>query len=278
LIGLFSAATVLHHRHLGPRNLIWSLTIAFAIQVLIAAALWRARRPLIDFAKRLKIPPRLDEATNELKWLLLFNSIAISLVVVSVFWIAVVFVEWPLRTLAALAIIAQMLTFGLMAEGRRRRSLQQAAVAMFVAGLVFVGWAFLSPGPSGTWLNRAVILMIVTFAVVGLFGGGLSKFVEREPDWTSAFRNCIPAITISGIAALAFIVCTEVYFQIEFRAVRVSFWALATVGATLAIATAVCILFAVSSKHDPLALPDRWRGGYVYAAEVLLVLLFMHIG
>jgi hypothetical protein len=39
----------------------------------------------------------------------------------------------------------------------------------------------------------------------------------------------------------------------------------------------VCIFFALSPKHDPLTLPDRRRGAYVYVAEILTVLLFMHI-
>jgi hypothetical protein len=135
----------------------------------------------------------------------------------------------------------------------------------------------LTPGMSGTWLNRAVILMILMFTTVALFGAGLSKFIEREPDWTEAFRGCVPAISLTGVMALGFILSTEVYYQVEFGAVLVSFWALAAVAVTLVAAIAVCIFFALSPKHDPLALPDRWRGSYVYAAEVLLVLLFMHI-
>jgi len=144
-------------------------------------------------------------------------------------------------------------------------------------GCVFVGWSFLTPGVTGTWLNRAVTLMAITFAAVGLFGLELDKLVERQPDWTAAFRDCIPAITITGIVSLFLVLNIEVYYQIEFGAVRVSLLALAAVAVTLVIAIAVSIFFALSPKHDPLALPDRRRGAYVYVAEVLTVLLFMHI-
>jgi hypothetical protein len=174
-------------------------------------------------------------------------------------------------------VIAQTLTFGLLAEGPRRRALQRTAVALLLVGVVFLGWAFLTPGDSGTWLNRAVILMIVMFAAVALFGAAVVKLGERQPDWTKAIRDCIPAIAVVGILALVFILAGEIYYQIEFGAVQLSLWAVATVGVTLATATAVCIFFALSPKHDPLALADRWRGSYVYVAEVLMVLLFMHI-
>jgi hypothetical protein len=38
-----------------------------------------------------------------------------------------------------------------------------------------------------------------------------------------------------------------------------------------------CIFFTISPRHDPLSLSERRRGGYVYVAEAMLVLLFMHI-
>lgn len=277
LIGLLSAATAMHQLHLTPRNLIWSLTIAAALQAMVASLCWRGRRTLVAIANRVRIPGRLDPDATQLAWLLVFNSVVVLSVVVFVFWIDIAFDNWSLRAGAAVAVIAQTLTFGLMAEGERRRSLQRVAIAMFLVGSVFLGWSVLVPGVNGTWLNRAVILMVTMLAMVALFGAGLGKLIERERGWTKAIRDCVPAMAVSGIAALGFILCTEVYYQIEFGAVRISPWSMATVALTLAAATVVCILFALSTRHDPLALPDRRRGAYVYAAEVLLVLLFMHI-
>jgi hypothetical protein len=39
----------------------------------------------------------------------------------------------------------------------------------------------------------------------------------------------------------------------------------------------ICILFALSPKHEPLNLSERGRMNYVYAGEMMLGLLFMHI-
>ncbi len=277
VIGLFSASTFLHHQQLTPRHFVWSLMMAAAVQALLAALIWRLRWPLISFAKQLKIPARIDEETSQLKWLLIFNCVAISSIAIITFWIDVVYSEWSLRAFASLAVLLQVFTFGFMAEGKRRRNLQRAAVATLLIGLIFFGWSMLTPGITGTWLNRAVMLLALMLVAVGLFGLGLDKLFERQPEWTKAFRDCVPAMTVSGILALGFILFTEIYYQIEFGAVRVRLLALLTVAVTLVAAVMVCIFFAVSPKHDPLALPDRWRGGYVYAAELCVVLLFMHI-
>ncbi|HSP62266.1 MAG TPA: hypothetical protein VLQ90_04720 [Pyrinomonadaceae bacterium] len=277
LLGLLTAATVLHHLSLTPRHLAWALTIAGAIYALAAALIWRARERVVSWASRLKIPPRIDPAISELVWLSVFNSLIVATVVGLAFWIDLSFFEWPLRAVAAMAVVTQALTFGLMAQGQHRLKWQRAAVAMFLLGAVFLGWSGLAPGASGTWLNRAVILMTLMFATVASFGIGLDKLIAREPDWSRAFRDCVPAMTIAGIVALGFVLSTEVYYQIEFGAVRVRFLALVTVGVTLAAVVVICIVFAVSPKHDPLSLSERWRSGYVYVAEVMLVLLFMHI-
>jgi len=257
--------------------LVWSLTMAAAIQALLAATLWRSRQTLVELAARLKIPSRLDPDANELTWLLAFNCTIVALVLVSVLWVDVVFPESSLRVLASFGVMVQCVTFGLLAQGQRRRVWQRTAIAALLTGAVFLGWSLLIPDSSGTWLNRAVILMSLMFATLAMFGAGLEKFIEREPDWTSAFRDCVPAIGVIGIVTLGFILLTEIYYQIVFGAVRVSLPALLTVAVTLAAVTVVCIFFAVSPRHDPLALSERWRGSYVYAAEVLLVLLLMHI-
>lgn len=277
LIGLLAAATLLHHLRLTPRHLLWALMIAGAIQALATAIVWRGRGGVIKWATRLKIPQRMDPATNQLDWLLVFNGLVVSGVVTLAFFVDLEFAEWPLRVIASLAVLTQAATFALVAQGEMRARWQRAAVAMFLVGAVFFGWSWLTPGVSGTWLNRAVILMTLMFATVALFGLKLDKLIEREPDWTRAFRDCVPAMTVIGIVALAFVLGTEVYYQIEFGAVRVSLPALATVAVTLAAATVVCIMFAVAPRHDPLSLSERRRGAYVYVAEVLLVLLFMHI-
>jgi hypothetical protein len=277
LVGLMKAATLLQHLGLAPRRLGWALMMAGAIHALGAAIIWRARGPIIAWSQRLKIPTRIDPTVTELKWLSAFNSLLVATVIGLAFWVDLRFLEWPLRVAASLAVAAQALTFGLMAQGSRRVNWQRSAVSMFLLGVVFFGWSFLTPGAGGTWLNRAVILMAAMFAIVGLFGAELDKLIEHEPDWTRAFRDCVPAMAIAGILSLVFVLSTEIYYQIEFGAVRINPLPLLVVALTLAGGAAICIVFAISPRHDPLGLSERRRSRYVYVAEIMLALLFMHI-
>jgi hypothetical protein len=110
-----------------------------------------------------------------------------------------------MRVAAATAVIAQAFTFGLIVQGSRRPKWLRAAFATFLLGVLLLGWSCLTPGASGSWLNRGVILMSLAFATVALFGVGLEKIFDRRPDWSKAFRDCLPATTVAGVVSLGFV-------------------------------------------------------------------------
>ena len=277
LLGLLTAGMALQQMYLPTLRLAWSGMMTMAIYTIGASLVWRSREKVIEFADALGIPRRMDASATELKWLAVFNTFLAAIVLVLAYWVVLRFVALPYRLTAALAVTAQALTFALLAEGQRRANWQRVAIALFVTGMVFFGWAWLVPGVTGTWLNRAVILMVEMFAFVSLYALGLNRALEKEPDWVKAARACIPWIAGTGAVALLFALSTEVFYQINFGTVRIKPLSLIAIGATLMAGIVICVLFALSSKHDPLNLSERGRMNYVYAGEVMLGLLFMHI-
>jgi len=182
-----------------------------------------------------------------------------------------------LRVLAALAVAAQFLTLTVLAEGVWKERWRRAALAVLVVGMVLFGWSWLTPGMNATWLNRSVILMLEAFGLVALYGLLLNKVNARLPDWTSSARACVPWLLGAGVVALFFCLGTEISYQINFGTVRIHPASLVAIGVTLVAAVVLGVLFALSPNHDPLSLPERGRMRYVYAAEVMLALLFLHI-
>jgi hypothetical protein len=277
LIGLIAVLLGLLQAELSLRHLAWAIMMALAIYSLLVGLLWRRRAVLIEWASQLKIPPRFDPANGESRWLVIFTAGQVFAAILLAYGIELLFSEWVLRMTAAAAVATLALAVMLVAQGASRSVWRKAAFAVLVIGAVFFGWAWLQPGSSGTWLNRAVILMVEMFAIVGVLGLELDKALRREPEWTKAVRECAPWLTVAGIVALVFVLATEVFYQLEFGAVRVNPLALGTVGVTLLVAIASCIFFALSPAHDPLSLTEKRRRNYVYVAEVLLALFFMHL-
>jgi len=67
------------------------------------------------------------------------------------------------------------------------------------------------------------------------------------------------------------------WYQTVWARVGACLAALLAVVVTLIAAVICCVLFAWSGDYDPLGVSERMRANYVYAAEVLLALLFLHV-
>ena len=202
---------------------------------------------------------------------------ALSLITTLAYWLNFALSGNELRAGAALAVSAQFLTLSIMADQGREQRWRYAAIVMFTIGMVLCGWSWLTPGVDATWLNRSVILMLEAWGLTAVYGLLRDKANARFPEWTSSARACVPWLLGGGVVALLFCVATEISHQINFGAVQIHPAPLVAIGLTLVAAVVACVYFALSPEHDPLSLSERWRAKYVYVAEVMLALLFLHI-
>ena len=276
ILGLIAVAITIQTIDFA-RGHAWTIAMLLTAYTLFTAFLWRRRNEIIDIARQIGIMPRLDREASELHWFSAFSVLAITAIGVLAFAINVTAVDFELRVETALAFLAQTLLLIVLAEGKWKEGWQRAALAVFVIGVVLFGWSWLTPRVNATWLNRSVILMVVTFGVTAFYGLLLDKVKARLPEWTNAARACVPWLLGAGVVALLFCLQTEIFYQLAFGAVRIHPVSLIAIGATLIAAVVIPVLFALSEKHDPLSLSERGRMGYVYAAEVMLALLFLHV-
>jgi hypothetical protein len=174
-------------------------------------------------------------------------------------------------------VAAQVLTFCLLAEGSHQQTWRQVAIAGFLIGAVLFGWSWLTPGADRTGLNHSVILMLEAFGLTAMYGLLLDKLTARSSEWTSAARAYVPWLLGAGVVALFICLGIEVLQQVNFGAVTIHPISLIAIGLTLVATVVTCVLFALSPNHDPLSLAEHKRTRYVYAGEVMLALLFLHV-
>ena len=277
VLGLIGAGIVFHQEHLLPRHLRWSATIFLAFYSLVVALLWRYRERVINYAARVGIPRRTRPETHELPWLLAATGMAVVAVTVLAYWIDIDVPQFHLRATAALAVVTQFFVLAQFAEGKNDDEARRLSIAVLVVGFVLLGWSWLTPGSGGRWLHRSVILMLVTFGLTTLYALFVDKVKQLRPDWSSSIRFSVPWLLGAGSLALFFCLATEVLYQVIEGHVPIHPFSIATIGVTLAAAVVICVLFALSPKHDPLGLTERGRMRYVYVAEVMLALLFLHV-
>lgn len=154
--------------------------------------------------------------------------------------------------------------------------MKQAALLIATYGAVLWGWAWLQPHEADGALNRLVILMAALGAMTAVYAVVLVKILRDESEWTAAAQKLVPLLAAATGFALVAVLAVEIG---SFDGVRTSMhWmAIAAVAAALVGLAAGGIVCAIIPGRDPFELSDRGRTAYVYLAEVLLIILFVHL-
>jgi hypothetical protein len=201
----------------------------------------------------------------------------VSAVVLLTFCIELTNRDVSLRVLAAQATLVQAVSMALLARGDRRGLLQLGALKIGALGAVMFGWAWLEVGTSLTLLHALVVVAAATAATAALYGLGLGKLLRESSDWLAPARRIAPWLAAASLVSLAATLGIEILEFARFGEVAIAGPAILVVAVTLAALSAAALAAAVLPGRDPLGLSERGRTAYVYAAELILALLFVHI-
>ncbi len=233
---------------------------------------------------RIPVAGRCDESSYEgLWWLIPATGLLITVVLASAYAIVLTFGEQSHRLLVGKAAVLETLAVALLAQGQRRSALQRAALCVGVIGAVAWGWAWLepwspaNPGASGNLVNRTVVVTVVLGAMTALYGLGLAKLIRRENEWTRAAQHLVPHLGVLGILSVLVVLGIEAGYYARGSHVPMTEAAIAAVAATLVGLAVAALITALVPGRDPFGLSERGRTIYVYAAEGILALLFLHI-
>lgn len=286
LVGLLAVGLYLDGLNLQAPLFHWALANALAAYSLATSGLWSVRNRLRSIFTTIGMPIRPAVESGQLLiaqlgeghgWLVTANIILGVGVLLLIVWIEQVVPSFTQRMVAAYAIGAQAFAIGLLARGAVRTSLQYAALTWGVLFAVAFAWSFVPPDFAAPWLHRLVVTVAALAATVVVYGFGFVKFLKRENEWTRAAERLVPSLAVIAAALVFVVLGIEVYTYIQQGEVPISPAALATVIVALAGLAAAALVAALVPGRDPLGLSERRRMAYVYAAEVLGGLLFLHI-
>jgi hypothetical protein len=139
------------------------------------------------------------------------------------------------------------------------------------------GWAWLSAATPAPWLHRCVILMgsAVLMSLIG--GPGLARVLSSASDWIARGRRAAPRFGALAALMLAVVLVQEGYYRQLGAAGFMTLPAVIAVGLALVAMLFALVGMAVAPRWDPLKLSDQQRTVYVYAAEVALALVGLHL-
>jgi hypothetical protein len=269
-----------------------TLGIVLAAYVLATAALrWDAPRrgQLWD---ALALPRR--EKGWSLEWFTRTQVLVAAVVVALSLWMALGF-ETIGERLAGAVCVCLLLPAGVLltaseaeaealaSEPLRLRvglvtGLRHSTLALSVLAVAEVGWALLDPADPVRWLYRSVVLMVALAFMTPVIGIGLRRLLPADNLWAEAGRYLGPRLGMLATLVLAVVLVQEgVSFDPLLKRTPMALPAILVVVAALGMLMTASIAFAVVPGRDPLGLSERGRMLYVYACEVLLVFLFLHL-
>ena len=193
-----------------------------------------------------------------------------------VVWTTFAFDEPGRRAAAPAAAALLVVSVILRAEGTRgelRRVLQMAVpflTVLLLAETVWIAW----PLSASRWLEGSVVLMTALGIVSAASGILAARGREGDESWREACGRCLPVLGVSFASALVAVLVQEAMLPTGQR--PVSLPAVVLVAVTLVTLLVTSLTLAISPRPDPFGLSDRGRQIYVYAAELLLVILAAH--
>ncbi|HSE32976.1 MAG TPA: hypothetical protein VLA93_15495 [Pyrinomonadaceae bacterium] len=277
LVGLLATGLIIQQMLLRPIEQFWVACVLLSLQALIASGLSHHRSAVLEVCRRFRIPARIDDSITEIRWLNVLNVVLVA--ATTYLALATIFraESLILRLTASAAVAAHAVTFALLAEGQKRQNWQSASIAMSLVGVVLFGWAMVSPFGATTVVNRGALLTAELCAAVALFGFWSNKIRDSRTDWIDAVRRCLPWTVAAAAAGMLFCLNIEIYDQLTLGFVRIQTATIVLVAITCVAAMSMLVTAAVLPARDPLQLTEHGRMIYVYAAEVILVALFIHL-
>ena len=286
---LVAYGMALHSRKLPPMGMAYAAAGELAALALAAAALVAALRRSNGLAAIVRLPPEGPAMRSGRDWFLGIQAGMAALSAALATWIAmdpafdaVAHDLFPLlagRMTGPLSTATLVLAAALVAHQANPRwqtGWQHATLWLALLAFSGLGWALLPPLPA-PWLHRAVVLMVGGVAMTWIAGFGLAHALPAQNRWLQSARGSAKGFAGLAVAALAASLAQEAYLYRPHLGAPMAPAAIVVVAAALVGLIIGCLSAALATRLDPFGLTPRRRQIYVYAAELLLVLVFVHL-
>ncbi len=155
---------------------------------------------------------------------------------------------------------------------------RQITLALGLLSVLELGCAWLGPQVHPLWLHRNVLLLFVLTLFTLLYRSGLAGRVPRQSPWAVSSRQQGAVLAVLALVVLLGLLVQEFFlYDPVTRRVPLAWPGALLVGILLAAMLVGTLAVAVAREWNPFALSPAGKVKCVWAAEVFLVLLLLHL-
>jgi hypothetical protein len=277
-VGLLAIGLALHTWQPELEMLRWIAALALASYILLTSAISWAAPELKGLGRVLYLPDRPVRWPEA--WFAPLQSLLACVVVALSLSLALEYTIRMERLVGPLSVLLLLPAGVLLASSTPSRWGSQLRYATLTLGVVAVtecGWALLDPSLPALWLYRSLLMMISLALMTLVYGVGLAKLLPWPSAWAVCGRRLGPILGfLASLMVLAVLAQEGLLYDFPMGRTSMEPVAIAAVALALVGMIAAGIYFAVVPGRDPFGLSEQGRMLYVYAGEVLLVLLLVH--
>lgn len=252
--------------------------LAIACYACLLGGIWSLRGLLSEGAIKLKIPNQDFLQQQTFNWLPNAVTLLSVYVMLALVHSVLCFEDQAARWYSVLGVmITGPALFAMSGHRDLSETFKKRALLASGVGCLYFGWALLPVDKNFYWLDHLIRLLEVVSILSLVTTLFLVKWPSLPPDWSGAIRKSSRTFLIAAGIALLSILISEAGFILKGIPLEISGVRIAVVSGALVALSAALILMAAIPKFDPFQFPLKRRMLYVYAAEIVLALLFLHI-
>lgn len=272
------AAWFFDYYSMSVRNAFLAISLLSAGQAMATGWIWRQGVRCCEIGRKLGIPDPIDGLKRTETWLPPVNSLLVATSTLAALLIVLGFEERPMRIAAGFVPLMSAVGLGSLAQSKRRLAMQFGALVLTGVAAVYLSWADIQP----EWnerliLLRSIRLLIVASGMTFIYGFLVARKLSPDGDWLPVVRRMASLFGLAAMAVLGVVLALEAVFFESGQGAPVEPAEVGAVAVVLLALAAGLISLALLPGRDPFSLSESGRMGYVYAAELASVLLFVHI-
>lgn len=260
------------------RLLVQHSGLSIACYACLLGGLWSLRNAILTSTTKFKLPNLELLRKQTLGWLPQAVSWLSVYVVLALLYSVLRFEDQTMRWWSVLGVaITSPALYAFSNHSELSQQFKKRALFAAGIGFIYFGWVLLPVQGNFYWLDHLIRLLEVLSVLSLITTVILVKWPSLNQDWSEAFRKNSRTYLIAAGISLLSILISETGFLFADIPLVVTKAQIAVVSATLVALSAALILMAALPQYDPFQFPLKQRMFYVYAAEIVLALLFLHI-
>jgi len=277
-LGLIAGTVLINALELSPRNVGFAVGLTAAWYPFLTGLIWTGRREWVSAGERLTMPAATLSPERISRWLPAANLVLASVAAIIETWVVLTFEDRSMRLYGSAAAMLLGPGLAMLAQDRRRSVWQFLALLAVATAAVDFGWALMPvTGERFLWLQRTIRLMVVLATTTFAYGVAVPRLLRTDHNWFASVCRAATAVGGGALASLLVVLVMEGLWYTPGEGAPMTAPQIAVVAIALVGLSAGLISLAVLPDRDPLGLSERGRTAYVYAAESVLALLFVHI-